>query len=79
VSSVVISELKTTGLNLFEDKESYLDEVNETELTQTIGGATPVSVVATVQFAGGLIQGAAASVALTAGWAVLQNFKKQNP
>lgn len=40
MSNIEIYELKSSGIELFEDSESYLTQLNEDEMTQVIGGFT---------------------------------------
>lgn len=71
MSSIAISELKETGLSLFEDQESYLNEVNGEELSPINGASTPVITFVTASspecaaFTAGIITGASASVVIT--------------
>lgn len=72
MSSITISELKVTGLDLFEDQESYLTEVSDAEMSAANGGfTTPVVTFITASspecaaFAGGIVAGAAVSVKVT--------------
>jgi hypothetical protein len=38
ISSVKISKIEPTGLNLFDSEESYLGELSDSELTDVTGG-----------------------------------------
>ena len=38
MSNIEIYELKSSGIELFEDSESYLTQLNEDEMTQVMGG-----------------------------------------
>lgn len=40
MSSITVSNLETTGLSLFNDKESYLNEIKDAELAMINGGGT---------------------------------------
>ncbi|MBW4641940.1 MAG: hypothetical protein KME23_02790 [Goleter apudmare HA4340-LM2] len=68
MSSIAISDLRVTGLSLFEDQESYLSDIDDTELSMVEGGV-PFIVFATassvecVTFVASLISGAAAGIA----------------
>jgi hypothetical protein len=42
MSTISISDLKPSGLDLFSDSENYLDEISENEFTNITGGSTPV-------------------------------------
>lgn len=43
MSTISISDLKPSGLDLFSDSENYLDEISESEFTNVNGGiSTPV-------------------------------------
>jgi hypothetical protein len=42
MASIAISNLDTLGFDLLSDSESFLGEVNDRELTATVGGITPV-------------------------------------
>lgn len=58
---IEISDLNLTGMDLFQDRETYLDEVKDSDLAIVKGAATPT----TVPFVASLISGAAASVKIT--------------
>ena len=38
MSTIKIHELKPSGIELFEDSESYLNQLNEDEIAQVVGG-----------------------------------------
>jgi hypothetical protein len=42
MSTISISNLKPSGLELFSDSESYLNEISENELTDITGGSSPI-------------------------------------
>jgi hypothetical protein len=42
MSTISISDLKPSGLDLFSDSENYLDEISESEFINVSGGSTPV-------------------------------------
>jgi hypothetical protein len=42
MASIAISNLDTFGFDLLSDSESFLGEVNDRELTDTVGGISPV-------------------------------------
>jgi hypothetical protein len=44
MSTISISDLKPSGLDLFLDSENYLDEISESEFTNVVGGVTPVTI-----------------------------------
>jgi hypothetical protein len=68
MSSIAISDLRVTGLSLFEDSESYLQEISDAELGIVNGGTSPVVVFATASsvecatFVASLIVGATAGI-----------------
>jgi hypothetical protein len=41
---ITVSNLRPSGLDLFDSSESYLQELSDTELEGTKGGVTPVFV-----------------------------------
>ena len=41
MASIAIPDLNTPGLDLFQDSESFLNELTEDELNMTRGGITP--------------------------------------
>lgn len=45
MANIAISNLHASGFQLFSDKESYLRELSETELTMTQGGSTPTCAI----------------------------------
>lgn len=45
MASIKISELRPVGSELFADSESFLNELNEQEISATVGAGTVVSVV----------------------------------
>lgn len=71
MTSITISEINVTGINLFEDGESYLDEMSDADLGSVNGGFSPLIAFATASspecaaFAGGLISGAVAGIGIT--------------
>ncbi len=54
---ITISDLKATGFDLFNDQESFLNEVTQEELALTNGGITPSVILITI--AEGILGGAA--------------------
>jgi hypothetical protein len=57
MAKIAISELQPAGADLFEGSESYLQELTDTELNGTKGGATPI-IAFTVGLAFGIVIGA---------------------
>ena len=45
MASIKISELRPVGSELFVDSESFLNELNEQEISATVGAGTVASVV----------------------------------
>ena len=45
MASIKISDLRPSGLELFVDSESFLNDLSDSDLTMTNGGATPTTVV----------------------------------
>ena len=48
MASIKINNLQPAGSNLFNDSESYLSELTETELNTNNGGLIPTVVIVTV-------------------------------
>jgi len=44
MACIKIYDLRPAGFDLFVDSESFLKDLNESDLTSTNGGATPVAV-----------------------------------
>ncbi|AFZ59461.1 hypothetical protein H6G54_07845 [Anabaena cylindrica FACHB-243] len=44
MASIKISDLRPSGLDLFVDSESFLNDLNDSDLATTNGGATPTTV-----------------------------------
>ncbi|AFZ59459.1 hypothetical protein H6G54_07835 [Anabaena cylindrica FACHB-243] len=44
MASIKISDLRPSGLDLFVDSESFLNDLNDSDLAATNGGATPAGV-----------------------------------
>lgn len=69
MASIKISNLQPIGSEFFNDSESFLDSLSESELSNTNGGATPtVLVIMSIEvgtgwFAVGALLGAGAAVA----------------
>ncbi len=57
MASIKISDLRPSGLDLFGDSESFLDELNDNDLA-TINGGAPESIVV------GILIGMAAGLAV---------------
>ncbi|MBW4641942.1 MAG: hypothetical protein KME23_02800 [Goleter apudmare HA4340-LM2] len=67
MSSIAISDLRVTGLSLFEDQESYLSDIDDAELSTVEGGVAftvflAASSVECATFVASLIGGAAAGI-----------------
>ncbi|OUL30846.1 hypothetical protein BV378_02950 [Nostoc sp. RF31YmG] len=45
MASIKIAELRPAGSELFQDSESFLNELNEKEISTAIGGGSVVSVI----------------------------------
>ena len=41
MSTIQINDLQTAGFDLFNDSESYMNSLTESELTTTHGGSSP--------------------------------------
>lgn len=63
MASIKIYDLNVAGTSLFQDRESYLDELNDSDLAIVKGGISP-----TYLFTSGLVIGALASVIITKGF-----------
>lgn len=48
MANILINDLCVTGFELFSDKESYLNELNDNEINSTHGGFTTSPVCASV-------------------------------
>ena len=48
MATIAISDLNTPGLDLFQDSESFLNELKEDELNMTRGGGTPAVIILTI-------------------------------
>jgi hypothetical protein len=44
MASIKISDLRPSGLDLFVDSESFLNDLSDSDLANTNGGATPVAI-----------------------------------
>ncbi|MDJ0734779.1 MAG: hypothetical protein QNJ47_12045 [Nostocaceae cyanobacterium] len=42
MAKIKVRDIKPTGVDLFEDSESFLNEVNNDELEQTVGGLVAI-------------------------------------
>ena len=67
MASIKISNLQPVGSEFFNDSESFLDSLSESELSNTNGGLTPISITTVAVnswwFVGGAVLGGAAAVA----------------
>ena len=45
MASIKISDLRPSGLDLFVDSESFLNDLSDSDLANTNGGATPTTVL----------------------------------
>ncbi|QIR36468.1 hypothetical protein HCG51_06670 [Tolypothrix sp. PCC 7910] len=54
MASIKISELRPAGSELFQDSESFLNELNEKEISNAVGGATVASVVSQASISVGI-------------------------
>ncbi|QIR36467.1 hypothetical protein HCG51_06665 [Tolypothrix sp. PCC 7910] len=54
MASIKISELRPAGSELFQDSESFLNELNEKEISTAVGGATVASVVSQASISVGI-------------------------
>ncbi|OUL30845.1 hypothetical protein BV378_02945 [Nostoc sp. RF31YmG] len=45
MATIKISELRPAGSELFQDSESFLNELNEKEISTAVGGGTVASVI----------------------------------
>ncbi len=45
MATIKISELRPVGSELFQDSESFLNELNEKEILTAVGGGSVVSVI----------------------------------
>lgn len=53
MASITISNLRPAGADLFQDSESFLNELTDEELKATHGGITPYILIATLIFLAG--------------------------
>ncbi len=44
MAAITISDLRPSGFDLFVDSESFLNDLNDSDLATTNGGATPVAI-----------------------------------
>lgn len=44
MANIAISDLRPTGANLFQDSESFLNELSDVEINSTHGGSDPVCI-----------------------------------
>ncbi|NET76708.1 hypothetical protein [Okeania sp. SIO1F9] len=51
MANINISDLRPAGADLFLDSQSYLNDLTEVEMTNTLGGINPMTLVANVVFA----------------------------
>lgn len=74
MASIKVSNLDAAGLSLFNDQESYLNDIKEADLTVVNGGASPAVSLAPASSVACATAAAAAGGALIGGLEVLYNW-----
>ena len=62
MASIKINNLQLAGADLFNDSESYLNELNESELSFTNGGSSPLCVTLGITIGTNISIGITASI-----------------
>jgi hypothetical protein len=82
MSSIAISDLDLTGISLFVDRESYLDEVTSEDFDSIHGGSSPICAFAAASsaecaaFAIGVVRSAVMALSAYGAYRAISNASK---